>query len=85
MRTVEGRVIRAVGGLFGVLTREGESFDCRARGVLKLDGPVLPGDIVTVMLPDGAADGRGAAAGPRRIWPGGALNAGRSAGRCGGR
>ncbi len=63
MRTVEGRVIRAVGGLFGVLTSEGESFDCRARGVLKLDGPVLPGDSVTVMLPDGAAEGRGAAAG----------------------
>ena len=44
-----GRVIRALGGAFTVLTDEGESYTCPAKGVLKRnDGRLLVGDVVSL-------------------------------------
>ncbi len=53
-----GRVVKGLGGLYEVLTDDGEKLVCRAKGNLKRDEEkVLIGDTVTVAVDDATPDG----------------------------
>lgn len=50
----QGRVVGSVGGIFEVLTEDGERFSVRARGNLRRgEGKLLVGDLVRLSLPRG--------------------------------
>ena len=52
-----GKVVKGLGGLYEVLTEEGERLSCRAKGNLKRDEEkVQIGDNVTVTVDDATPD-----------------------------
>ncbi len=53
----KGKVIKGLGGLFELISEDGERLSCRAKGILKRDDEkVLIGDDVKVTLDDSAPD-----------------------------
>lgn len=60
MRSVRGKLIRGVGGLYTVYTEDGLEISCRARGVFRHEGqtPLTGDDVLVSLAEDGTEEAR---------------------------